>query len=90
MSLIDFSFTVTGGLLAGDFGGPNAQGIISVSPWLTTSPIGEWTKTYDNGDMGSGMCDVFPVPEPSSTLLFLMGGAVWSMVRRCRRNMLSV
>jgi len=80
-----FTFNVTDGALAGDFGGANAQGVIELFPSALT-PFGGWTTAYYDGG-GSGAADVFPVPEPSSALLFLMGGAVWSVARRCRRSL---
>ncbi|MGA2281838.1 MAG: PEP-CTERM sorting domain-containing protein [Verrucomicrobiota bacterium] len=82
-----FSFTVTGGILAGDYGGIGSSGVIELFPngddpfYLTTS--------YSNGG-AYGACDIFPVPEPSSNLLFLIGGAVWLVARRCHRSTLSV
>jgi hypothetical protein len=80
---IAFSFTVTGGTLAGDFGGAGAPGIIELT--TTQSPF-SLTGSYNDTD---GTADVFPItiPEPSSTLLFLIGGGVWSVVRRCRRSL---
>ncbi len=87
-SQIDFTFTVTGGALAGDFGGIGSQAIISFSSWQESGPFGDWTTSWSNE--GGGMCDVFPVvPEPSSILVFLMGGAAWLMAQRCRRNTLT-
>jgi len=79
-----FTFTVTGGALAGDFGGVNAQGVIELFPTAPT-PFGDFTTSYDNG--GGGAADVFPVPEPSSPLLFLMGSIVWFVARHCRRSL---
>jgi len=65
-----FTFNVTGGELAGDFGGVNAQGVIELFPSAAT-PFGDFTTSYDNG--GGGTADVFPVPEPTTAGCFLLG-----------------
>ncbi|MGA2241051.1 MAG: hypothetical protein ABSH11_03320 [Verrucomicrobiota bacterium] len=70
-SLIDFTFNVTGGALAGDFGGVGSSAIISFSSWQESGPIGDWTMSWNNS--GGGMCDVFPVPEPTTAGCFLLG-----------------
>jgi hypothetical protein len=94
-STFAFLFTITGGDYKADFGGENATGYISLSPW--------WSADYWDGSFGasfqnpgssdtgySGVADTVPyVPEPSSTLVFLMGGAAWLMAQRRRRNTLT-
>jgi hypothetical protein len=77
-TLMAFSFTVTGGTLAGDFG---ASGIIELNP--NGSDPFDLTLPYSNGG-NYGTVDVIPIPEPSAILLFLMSGAVWSVARRSR------
>jgi hypothetical protein len=85
ISLVAFSFTVTGGTLADDFGGNGASGIIELN--LNGSDPFTLTSSYNNGG-DYGTADVIPIPEPSSILLFLMmGGAVWSVARRSRRSL---
>ncbi len=78
-----FMFIVTGGDLASHYG--NLAGI-ALNPWWdgTTNPFNEWHADFNNTDGGSA--DTVPVPEPSSTLFFLIGGALWWASRRlCRR-----
>jgi hypothetical protein len=80
-----FLFTVTGGSLAGDFGGLNAYGVMELFPWVYDSPtFSDWTSNFSN--TGGGMADCFPttVPEPSSAVLLLAVGALWSAVRSRR------
>jgi hypothetical protein len=84
MSLIDFTFTVTGGTLADDFGGIGSEAIISFSSWQETGPIGDWTTSWNN--YGGGMCDVFPVPEPTTAGCFLLGLGVLACFRRFTQN----
>jgi hypothetical protein len=86
-----FLFTVTGGDYMADFGGQGATGYISLDPWW---PDGYWDGSFGGnlqnpGSPGtgySGAADtVSYIPEPSSALLFLIGGIVWSAARRRRR-----
>lgn len=86
-----FLFTVTGGDYMADYGGDGATGYISLQPWWPADYWnGNFTASLQNpGSLAngySGAADtVSYVPEPSSTLLFLIGGVVWSAVRRrCR------
>jgi hypothetical protein len=83
-SLIDFTFTVTGGALADDFGGVGSQAVISFSSWQESGPIGDWTTSWNNS--GAGMCDVFPVPEPTTAGCFLLGLGVLACFRRFTQN----
>jgi hypothetical protein len=80
MSLIDFTFNVTGGALAGDFGGVGSSAIISFSSWEESGPIGDWTMSWSNE--GGGMCDVFPIPEPTTAGCFLLGLGALACFRR--------
>lgn len=83
-SLIDFTFTVTGGVLANDFGGVGSSAIISFSSWQESGPIGDWTTSWSN--QGAGMCDVFPVPEPTTTACFLLGLGALVCIQRLNQR----
>lgn len=82
-----FLVTVTGGDYAPDMG---STVWIDLIPWWddTTQPFGfdpdnpltVWTHDFDN--TGDGFCNTMPVPEPSSTLLVLIGAVVWRTARR--------
>jgi len=77
-----FSYTITGGTLAGDFGGIGAAGLIELVSSDDVDPF-DLTASYNNG---GATVDVFPIPEPTSFLLFVISGAVWSVARRSRHG----
>jgi hypothetical protein len=87
-----FLFTVTGGTLVNDFGGLNAAGAINLYPWFGRGdiPFSCWTSSFCNNHSGAGygngVSDCFPVPEPSTITLGLMGAALGAAARRCRRG----
>jgi hypothetical protein len=87
-----FLFTVTGGDYMADYGGENSTGYINLQPWWPADYWnGNFTASFQNpGSIVtgySGDADTVPyvVPEPSSALLFLIGGVVWSAARRRSR-----
>ncbi len=88
-----FLFNVTSGDAASDFGGVGALcGINLFADFSGNSPhdtafSGTWGGNFDNLDSGgantgNGSADIFPVPEPSSVLLTLVGGVLCLVARR--------
>jgi PEP-CTERM motif len=82
--LFEFLYTVSGGSLAGDFGGIGASGGIIMSP-VGGGFTDAWNVDFNNGGVGSGYADHAPlVPEPSSFLLLLFGAALCVATHRSR------
>jgi hypothetical protein len=85
--LFDWLFQVTGGALASDYGGIGATGGINLDAEFGSAPnpfTGDWSFDYDNGAGQNGIAQVFPVPEPSSFLLLLVGGVLCAGACRMR------
>ena len=86
-NIFQFLFTVKEGnsTIVSDFGGVGAanRGIILTACFQNggTRFTGSWTNDFSN-DGYSGVSDNFVVPEPSSVLLFLIGGALCAAARR--------
>lgn len=71
----EFLFNVTGGDLAGLFGGIGSLNGVILSG---TGFPGDFTGDFDNliagiPGTGTGMADIAPVPEPATITLFLLG-----------------
>ena len=88
-----FLFAVSGGDVAGDFGGIGAVCGINLFADFSgngghdTPFAGTWGGNFNNlynGGAGTGLgyADIFPVPEPSSILLTLVGGVLCLVARR--------
>jgi hypothetical protein len=82
-TLIAFSFTVTDGTLAGDFGGIGASGIIELSP-NGNNPF-DLATSYSNGGY-YGTADIIPVPEPTTAGCFLLGLGALACGRHFSKN----
>jgi hypothetical protein len=89
-TLFDFRFLVTGGKLAGDFGGANVghAGII-LSPVFDVDSgdvafTGGFASSFEFLATGAGTADVFLVPEPSAALILasMAAGLVSITARR--------
>jgi hypothetical protein len=91
-----FLFTVTGGNadVVSDFGGAGAAGGINLYAQFSSTPgstpfSGTWGGDFNNNALdaynGNAYADVFPVPEPSSSMLLLVGGALCAAARRRAR-----
>lgn len=78
--IFEFVFDVTGGDLAG-FAGHRAGVILDAQD---TGFTGSFASSFSNGDDGIGVSDTFPVPEPATICLLLLGAAM-TAVRRHRR-----
>ena len=80
-ALFDFTFTVTGGLLADAFGGIGAEGGNSI--WATVSSFsGNWEVNHSGSDVTHKTA---AVPIPGTVLLF-GGGLVGLLAIRRRRK----
>jgi hypothetical protein len=77
--IFEFVFAVTGGDLASSFG-PSAGVILDAND---TGFGGNFTSDFSNN--GFGTSDTFPIPEPATVSLLLLGGAGVAC-RRIRRN----
>jgi hypothetical protein len=83
ISLLAFSFTVTGGTLADDFGGNGASGIIELN--LNGNNPFDLATSYSNGG-DYGTADIIPVPEPTTAGCFLLGLSALACFRRFTQN----
>ena len=79
IALFDFTFEVTGGILAGDFGGIGAIGANSI--WVTDSSFsGSWDANHSGKDVTHKTAAAVPIP--STIALFGFGLAGLMAVRR--------
>jgi hypothetical protein len=89
--LFQFRFNVTGGTLAGDFGGNGAEGGIILNAWFASTSgdqpfTGSWAGSFNNNAgtpyNGSGEIDCFTVPEPGTFALVVCGLTGLLVMRR--------
>jgi hypothetical protein len=77
-------FTVNGGTEAAAFGGVNTpNAVVTLSPYFGEGVFnGTWDTSFAN-DGVAGYCDInAPIPEPSSSMLLLVGGLCVAAWRR--------
>lgn len=91
-NIFEFLFTVTNGVpaIVSDFGGLGATGGVILNAYFEnggTAFDGTWMNDFSN-DGVSGVSDTFllTIPEPSSLLLVLFGGALCAVALRATAN----
>ncbi|MCA9290509.1 MAG: hypothetical protein KDA25_05240 [Phycisphaerales bacterium] len=80
-TLLEFLFTVTGGMLAGDYGGNGSQFgvILNLGSGMYT---GDWRDSFATTS-SSGTADIAPIPGPGALAAFAVAGG---LIRRRRRS----
>jgi hypothetical protein len=82
---LEFKFTVTGGALAGQYGGLGSTfGVIATSTGFSGNFTADWQNATPGN--GNGLTDTFALPEPATMLVLLVGAAAGALRRRNRRR----